>query len=235
MAEAAIVDPAYRPLGFESDLNNPNFGGAMNPDSRLWVQFYDKPRVDNFSTQKEGHPIFKDRVYVRIQVPGNQLSIIDTYATDAHKARFPREWQAYLNRKGTDQQIIGTPLNHWPLLTPAQAEELRAIKFMTVEHIAGASDAQLQAIGMIAGMNAFALRDHAKAYLQTAKDAAAAKRINDEAEALKVQLETERKAREELEERHKQEMAEMHQLIAQATQAPTTARRGRPPKVQKQE
>jgi hypothetical protein len=44
----------------------------------------------------------------------------------------------------------------------AQAEELRGVKFFTVEQIANASDGQLQSIGMIGGMNAHVMRDRAK-------------------------------------------------------------------------
>jgi hypothetical protein len=44
-------------------------------------------------------------------------------------------------------------------------EELRALKFYTVESVANAADAQLQRIGMVAGMSPYAFRDAAVRFL----------------------------------------------------------------------
>ena len=67
---------------------------------------------------------------------------------------------------------MGTPITEWARITPSQADELRGLKFPTVESIAGASDAQLQTIGMIAGQSAFTFRDDAKRFLLVAEAAA---------------------------------------------------------------
>jgi len=216
---SSIPDPSYRPLGLASDENNPNFLGANNPDARLWVKFFSKPMENEFKTLKEGRPIFEDRVFVTIQIPGNQLSIISTFATDDHKRRFPLQWQHYLNTHGNEEQAIGTPLEQWPLLKASQVEELRALKFRTVESVAFASDAQVQTIGMAAGMNPLAFRDRAKLYLEAARDNAVAQKQADENKALLDRLDAEQKARVQLEEKHAKEMAEMRALISQANQA----------------
>ena len=154
-----------------SDLNNPEFAGAINPDSRLAVRFYSKPMQNNFRTAQEGRPIFEDRDFVRIEVPGDRTSIIDTFAMPEHQERFPIQWARYKNNKG-DPQEVGTPLSQWPLITASQAEELKALKFRTVDAIATASDAQLQNIGMIGGMAPTAMRLRAQAFLAAAKDTA---------------------------------------------------------------
>jgi hypothetical protein len=52
-------------------------------------------------------------------------------------------------------------------------EELKYLKFMTVEQVAGASDAQISALG--AGY--VTLREKAKAFLDLAKDSALAERL----------------------------------------------------------
>lgn len=151
-----------------SDLANPEFVGAVNGDQLLSVKFYKKAVEIPFRSQQEGKPVFEERVYVRIQKPGDSLSIIDTPAWREHELRFPVQWRMFKDSQGDGEQIVGTPLAEWPAVSRSQAEELRAQKFFTVEQIAGASDLQTQSMGMIGP----SLRQRAQAYLQAAKDSA---------------------------------------------------------------
>lgn len=155
-----------------SDDQNPEFVGARDPDSVLAVTFYTRAVKNNFKSMQENRPIFEDRVFVRIIPPGDGKNIIDTFANDADKKRFSRQWAHFQNTKGGDSREIGTPVSEWTLLTPSQVEELRGVKFFTVEQIAGASDTQLQSIGMIAGTSPMTLRTRAQAYLAAAKETA---------------------------------------------------------------
>jgi hypothetical protein len=162
-----------------SDDANPDFSGASNPDSRLAVQFYKGKVQNNFETEMKGRPIFMDMDFVRIFVPGDKNNVIDTIARDDHKQRFPVQWARYQNANISRQDQIGTPVEQWPQVTPAQAEELRALKFYTVENIAMASDANINKIGMIAGMSGYSFREKAQKFLQVAEKVEA----NNEAEA----------------------------------------------------
>ena len=227
MSEFAIADPSHRPLGLATDDANPNFVGARDPDSALFVQFYTKPVQNNYRTIKEGRPIFEDRLCIRIEIPGNRNSIIDTFAYDNHKARFPKEWAHFERQHAADAPGSGTPLSAWPLLQGSRVEELKALGFRTVEQVAAASDQNIRNIGMTAGIDPFAFRDRAKRYLQAAQDDAAMQNEAERAKALEAALADEKKAREESEARHKAEMDELRQLMKQAMQQP---RRGRPPK-----
>ena len=156
-----------------SDANNTQFIGASNPDSVLIVGFYNKAVQDNFQTEKEGRPVFRDVTYIQIYTPGNQLNIVDRPMYGADKARFPLQWAHYVNTHGEGgTKAIGMPLEQWPLLTAAQVAELKALKFMTVEQLANASDAQLATIHMIAGMAPAVLQIRARAMLQSATDTA---------------------------------------------------------------
>ena len=148
----------------------------------LAVRFYQKSLPNEFLTQKEGRPIHYMADFIRIEIPGNSTSIIDTFVNDDHKRRFPMEWAAYLNEKTEygDNVPQGTLIRDWPLLTSAQGDELRHFKFYTVEQIANASDQQIMSIGMLAGMAPFSLRDKAKAYLANAKDSAFVQAQQDE-------------------------------------------------------
>ena len=156
---------------YQTDVNN--------PDSRLNVKFYQKAIQNEFKTALEGRPIMEMRDFIIIEVPGNTLSVIDTFAAQEHKDRFPVQYARYMNEK-TDGDIEGTLLHDWPVLNAAVAAELKHFKFYTVEQIAQASDAQLNTLGMAAGMSPLALRDKAKAYLGSAKDTALVQQQADE-------------------------------------------------------
>lgn len=141
---------------------------TMGADSLLSVTFYKRSMKQEDETIAAGRPIYKEFDFVRINVPGDSLNEIDTYAREEHKARFPRQWAHYQNQVGDHQDIVGTPLEQWTQITRSQADELRGLKFPTVESIAGASDQQIQKVGMAAGMNPYAFRDKAKAFLNLA-------------------------------------------------------------------
>jgi hypothetical protein len=136
-----------------------------------------------------GRPIFKEFDFVRIIVPGDSLTEIDTYANDSHKQRFPRQWAHYQNQVGDHQDIVGTPLEQWTQITRSQAEELKGLKFQTVESIAHASDQHIQKIGMAAGMNPYAFRDKAKAFLNLADQVGETNQREAELEALRKENE----------------------------------------------
>jgi hypothetical protein len=158
-------------------------------DARLQVRFYKKPIQQEQESIDAGRPIYKEFDFVHICVAGDTLTEIDTYALQQHRQRFPIQWANYMNRVGAnDEEVVGTPVAEWPLVSKSQAEELRAIKFFTVEAIAGASDQQLQRMGMAAGMSPFAFRDKAKAFLNLATTSAETDKRESEINALKEEL-----------------------------------------------
>lgn len=138
-------------------------------DSRLAVTFYKRSMKQEDESMAAGRPIFKEFDFVRICVPGDNLTEIDTYANDGHKSRFPRQWMHYQNQVAGHEQLIGTPIEEWTIISRSQADELKGVKFHTVEAVANASDQQIQRIGMIAGMSPYAFRDKAKAFLNLAE------------------------------------------------------------------
>ena len=158
-------------------------------DSRLQVRFYRKPVHQEQESMDAGRPIYKEFDFVHICVAGDTLTEIDTFALQQHKTRFPIQWANYMNRVGAnDEEVVGTPVSEWPLVSKSQAEELRAMKFHTVESIATASDLQLQRMGMAAGMSPYAFRDKAKAFLNLATTSAETDKREQEINALKEEL-----------------------------------------------
>jgi hypothetical protein len=166
-------------MAIESDIQ-----GA---DSRLAVQFYKKSMKQEDASNEAGRPIFKEFDFVRIMIPGDNLTEIDTYAQESHKQRFPRQWAHYLNQTAGHEDIVGTPLDQWPQVTRSQAEELRGLKFYTVEAIADCSDQQLQRIGMVAGMSPHNFRLKAKSFLNLANDSAEVASREAELQALRAE------------------------------------------------
>ena len=164
-------------MAIESDVR-----GA---DALLTVKFYRKPIEIKDETIAQGRPIFRDADWVTIYTPGDQLNIIDTIAQDRHKLRFPVQWAKYQNSLNGEEGIQGTPIDQWTLVSKSQAEELKGIKFHTVEAVANCSDQQLQRIGMIAGMSPHAFREKAKAFLSLANDTAEIDKRNAEINQLK--------------------------------------------------
>ena len=177
-------------MALESDIPNAN--------SRLAVYFHKKLRQNADRTAQEGRPIFDDIVYIKKMVPGDNLNIIDRPMYESDKNEFPMQWAHFQNKQGNEQMISGTPLIEWPIITTAQAEELRAIKFYTVENIAAASDAQLQRIGMMAGMSPHTFRDKSRLFLNKAKGLAEDSKREEELATLreenaKIKAETDAK------------------------------------------
>ena len=160
-----------------------------NADARLQVRFYKRPVHQEQESMDAGRPIYKEFDFVHICVAGDTLTEIDTFALQQHKQRFPIQWANYMNRQGAnDVEVVGTPVSEWPLVSKSQAEELRAMKFHTVEAIANASDQQLQRMGMAAGMSPYAFRDKAKAFLNLATISAETDKREHEINALKEEL-----------------------------------------------
>lgn len=125
-----------------------------NADSHLFVQFF---------TFRD--PPYKGQTFIRKMAPGDQLNIVERPMREHDKVDFPQQWLGFL-AKTSEDEVPGTPLKQWNLdrpteITHAQMDELRMIRFVTVEQIRDASDLQLQKIGM----GGQGLRERARLYL----------------------------------------------------------------------
>lgn len=173
-----------------TDMDNSDFVGARNPDDDLWVKFDSRKYLNAYESEQQGHPIYEMRDFITIQSPGDTRTVIETFVQESHKKRFPRQWAHYQNTK-TNIDADGWAIDTWPVITAAQAEELKYRKFQTVEQFADASYAIVQALGM----GYVELQQKAKAALKQAKDgsfaiqqAAELKRRDDQIEALQAQI-----------------------------------------------
>lgn len=155
-----------------------------NPDGALFVQFFTKPVEMKARSEKEGRPIFEDRDFIRIQIPGDDTTMVERQIKDEDKARFPSAWAAY--QTGRDVPLDGTPVDQWPAISRSQAEELKRLNCRTLEQLCALSDQQAKKCGM----GVFELRAKAKAFLEVSKDAAAAQRYAADYERMRADIES---------------------------------------------
>jgi hypothetical protein len=161
--------------------------GRFADDKKLFVQFYSRPVQDNLASNEAKRPIFIDADFVKIMVPGDKRTVIDRWASDEDKQRFPTHFARY--KAGQVEQTVGTPLEMLPGMTAGKVEEYKHFGIKTVEMLAEASDSVGQQF-----MQFQADKSRAKGYLALAKDDAAIKAIDEKFEkenaALREQLDS---------------------------------------------
>lgn len=152
--------------GLTTQAMDPVFNpGQVDPDLRLRVSFGYFPEPDQEASAKEGRPIFKEKVYITIIIPGER-DVTHRAAWQKDFDRFPRQYAAFLNKR--DQEAAsGTPLKLMPWLSLSQIKELEYFNCVTVEQLANMPDSTSQKFLQIQK-----LKQLAKDYLQAAKEAA---------------------------------------------------------------
>ena len=139
--------------------------GSASADESLLVRFLTRPLQNGVKTAEEGRPIFDEILFIDIRTPGDRDAVVRR-ATQADLQRFPRHYAAYQQRISVED-VTGTPLVEWPLVTRSQVEELSFANIKTVEQLAGISDANAQGFR---GINT--LREQAKRWLEEASEKA---------------------------------------------------------------
>lgn len=135
-----------------SDLNNPEFAGAINPNAMISVEFYDFAAPDPWATREKGIKSFKPScVFIKKSVPGRTDLTIERPATQTDASEFPGQWMKFQMESGRQpmgDNIPGWKIEDWPELNEEQVRQLKYLRFNTVEQIAGGNDTQIQGIGM---------------------------------------------------------------------------------------
>lgn len=203
-----------------------------NPDAALHVRFqmisvyqpYDSTNAllpdGKPNPRYTGNPVYKDIPHIEITTPGGLNRLIEEVRPE-HKARFRKKWDMFEMSQGSGDQVVGTKLDQWAAITRSRAEELRAMRYYTVEQIAAASDAQIQGLGM----DGLMLRRKAEQFLKVSKDTAIAEKQAAELAQKNAELAA-------ADERFRKLEEQMQQILA-GNVAPQAApkRKGRPPKV----
>lgn len=168
------------------EFTDPPMPGA--PKKPAIPIFKTVPVQMEFASAQAGRPIFEDREFVTIVIPGDRNAMAHEPVREEHRNRWPKEYEAF--KAGKETPLEGTPLAEWPGMIRARVEELAYFHIRTVEELAGLNDAQLQKIGM----GARAERDKARLFLDAARNGSAPlERMV--AKNLQLELETERLTR----------------------------------------
>ena len=130
-------------MALSSDIANPEDftpQAQVEQDAKLLVKFYLKSRQDKAKSLQEGRPIFTEREYIEIRIPGSRDAIARP-AGAAAVQRFPRHYQMFKDR--IDVPLEGTPLTEWPSIGRTTVEELSFLNIKTVEALASVADAHM--------------------------------------------------------------------------------------------
>lgn len=160
-------------------IDERTFDNRYAADKGLYVVFTMEAIKNGGRSDAEGRPIFDDVPHIKIHVPGDKTTVIHRPVTDEDMQRFEDKWLKF--KANMEQAPEGTPVEQWPQLTISQVYEFKALGVMTVEQLAGMSDAHA---GKFMGGNE--LRRRAETFLKVAKDTAEAQRLatlNDELNA----------------------------------------------------
>lgn len=140
-------------------------GQPSKDDGRLRVQFSLFPHLNEEKSSKEGRPIYDEREYIMIMVPGER-DIVHRPVWNRDLERFPHQYQAFKNKQNQDA-VSGTPLKVVPWLTLSQVKELEYFNCYTVEQLANMPDSTASKF-----MALQKYKQLAKDFLQAAKEAA---------------------------------------------------------------
>lgn len=154
-------------------------GDRYAGDDKVFAQFFSKPVQNAKKSDEAGRPIFEDRDYIKIIVPGDKSNIVSRPARDTDKVRFPRQWAAYENQQ--EQPLEGTPLAEWPAITRSQVEELKFMGIHTVEALVSMPDTNNF-------MGAASMREKAKVWLEQAAADAPVQEMAAQIEALNERI-----------------------------------------------
>ena len=156
----------------EYDVNDFTRSKQNEADKKLLVKFYVNSVQDKAESSKQGRPMFKDREYIDIRIPGQRDGVARP-ATPVDKLRFPDHYKAFQDR--TEMPTEGTPLSEWPAISRSMADQLAFQNVKTVEQLSDINDNLLHLI-----KNVSSLKQKAKDWLEATKDDAILSRLRDE-------------------------------------------------------
>lgn len=191
--------------------DTPDFDVNAEKGDNARPRFYIKPIQNNFKSEEEGRPVFEDREFVEILVPGDRKTVVDTFVKEEHRRRWPREYAAF--KAGLEVPTEGTPLEEWPAITRSQVEELRFGHIRTVEQLAELPD---NALNATVPMGGYKLREKAQRWLEAQKG-------NSQAEAQAAEIARQREMITDWERRYNDLAAKVDQMMAQGQKTGETA------------
>lgn len=129
-------------------------------DRQTLTKFRIHSELSHHKSKAAGMPVYDDVEVIEMRVPGEKEPVI-VAATEFHKRRFPREYEAF--KKGQESAHTGTPLDLLFPTSPSTVKQLQAFHIFSIQQLASISDTAKTQIPM--GQS---LVDRAKEYLARA-------------------------------------------------------------------
>ena len=156
------------------------YGMAKFGDDRnMLVAFYNKAVEVPSESVKLGRRYTENKIYIKIQHPGETHTVIDRPVQENDKYRFRDQWSKFVSNRA--QVPDGTPIDLLFPNHPAIGENLRAYGVHTIEQCASLSANAIETIGR--GAQEFVNR--AQRYLESATSGAAFHAMQKEMDSLK--------------------------------------------------
>jgi len=143
-----------------------DFEDRTRGDKNTLVRFFIRPVLNEAKSAKEGRPIYEDKEYCEIHVPGNQTNVPIKPVNSIIKQRFGTQYARW-KETGEADFVEGTVLSEVPWLSRSQVEELAYLKIRTLEQLAGVGD---EVCSRTMGLTE--LKRRAKLFLDASKDGA---------------------------------------------------------------
>ena len=146
------------------ELDVEDFEDRTKGDKKAFVRFFLQPVKDEAASVKEGRPIYTDKEYCEIIVPGNKTNIPIKPVNSIIKQRYALQY-AQWKQNNTEEYMEGTHLTEVPWLNRSQVEELAYLRIRTLEQLAETND---DVCGRVPGL--LDLKRKANLVLERAKD-----------------------------------------------------------------
>lgn len=164
-------EQGYDPRGF----NN------LRTDGKCPAEFFFKSKyMGDKQSAEVGYPLYKDVAYIRFYISGG--TIHERAVRDEDKFNYPKSWSSFSSTG--EQRFDGTPLEEWPMISPAQLATLKHSGFRTVQQFVDAPDTAIQQ----AGMGMLALRAKARTWIESYKSQAPLDALTVENQNLKTEV-----------------------------------------------
>lgn len=157
------MTPAIHDFNFDNSAFIPEQPAQTPKRGHERVEFFDHDLLMTFKSKEAGRPIYEAQTHIRFFFPGNTEKK-EFLATEAHKAKYPQEYEAY--KQGKKPVESGTPLYLWPHpeMTSGLVKEWAHFNILTVEDLSEASYAIIKKLGPLSNK----LQKEAKLYLDRA-------------------------------------------------------------------
>ena len=132
-------------------------------DYKAFVQFEMRAVENRSKSIEQGRFVADDVEFIHITPPGGNL-VVEREVTDADRHNFAAAYDAW--KQGLEPPVDGTWIKSWPLISPAQAEELLHSNVRTVEELARLDQQGMQRCGVL---NIVALQNSARTWLEKAE------------------------------------------------------------------